>query len=478
MSIKKKAINSGKWVTFSTIFQTVIQFIQIAVLARLLDSTAFGIVSMSAIFISLFSILSDLGFTNSIIHKQETDQKKLSTVYYVNILLGLTMFILICATSPLVVAFYNEPRLSKVVITTAFVFLITCFGSVFTILLKKELKFKSIAIIDISGNAIAFPVTIFLAFKGYAEMSLVYGGIIIHVVRTILEIYFGRVFFSPKLHFNISEIKDHLKFGLFNLGETFVGFIQSNWDNIIIGKILGARYLGIYTLALQLGYYPISKLNPLILQVAYPLIAKLKDDESAFKKTYLQILDILSYLNYPLLAGLYITVESIVPLVYGPNWTETFPLIKIFVFVSALSCLAHPLFTIAYSKGKPKYLFYLGLVTLGLKIPLVYFLSKYWNVTGVAIAILLTTMTNLILNLMMVQSLIGNYFKTFINNLLKPVAFCLIMVFFVFLYKYIFGYEGLFNTIMQVVIGGLVYFGLTLKFKYSLAEIMDIRKSL
>lgn len=478
MSIKKKAINSGKWVTISTAIQTIIQFVQIAVLARLLNSTAFGIVSMCAVFISLFTLLSDLGFTNSIIHKQETDQNKLSTVYYVNIILGVVMFTLICVTSPLVVAFYNEPRLSRVVVTAAFVFLITCFGSVFSILLKKELRFKSLAIIDISGNAIAFPVTIFLAFKGYAEMSLVYGGLVIHSIRTCLEIYFGRDLFFPKLYFKIGEIKDHLKFGIFNLGEAFIGFVQSNWDNIIIGKLLGARYLGIYTLALQLGYYPISKLNPLILQVAYPIIAKLKDDESAFKRTYLKILDILSYFNYPLLAGLFITVESIVPLMYGPNWSETFPLVKIFVFVSAISCLAHPLFTIAYSKGKPKYLFYLSLVTLGVKIPLVYFFSKYWNVTGVAVAILLTALINLILNFSIVYLLIGSFFKSFIMNLLKPITFCLIMVFVVFGYKSIFGYAGLFNTIMQVVIGGVIYLGLTLKFKYSLSDIMEVKKSL
>jgi lipopolysaccharide exporter len=478
MSIQKQAISSGKWVTFSTVFQTVIQFIQIALLARLLDSSAFGVVSMSALFITFCGIFGDLGFSNSIIHKQETDRKILSTIYTVNVLLGVIMFMLINLISPLIVGFYSEPRLAKVLTTTSFMFLFLYFGSVQSILLKKEMRFKAIATIDICGYAVGFPVTVVLAVKGYAELSLVYGGLTTQLVRTAMEMYLGRDLFLPGFSLRVKEIKEHLRFGVVNLGDSFITLIQNNWDNIIIGKILGAKYLGIYTLALQLGYYPVSKLNPLILQVAYPMMAKLKNDVIAFKNSYIQILDILSFINYPLLAGLYITVESVVPLVYGPGWEETFPLIRIFVFVSAISCIAHPLFTIAYSKGKPKYLFYLSLLSLIIKVPLVYFLSSYWHVTGVAVAILITAFINLIINLTMVQTLIGSYFMTFLKNLIKPVSFCLAMAASVLIYRYIFGTEGLSNTFAQIIIGGFTYLLLTLKFKYSYSDIMSFRKAL
>jgi lipopolysaccharide exporter len=478
MSIKERALKSGKWVTLSTVFQTVVQFAQIAVLARVLSPAEFGIVSMSAIFISFFGLFADLGFSNSIIHKQESNQKVLSTIYFLNILLGLVMFTLAYLLSPLVVNFYNEPRLARVIHLAALIFLFSYYGSVHAIMLRKELKFKAIAIIDSCGYALGFIVTLTLAFNDFAELSLVYGTIAAQVVRTILEIVFGRSLFIPTFHFNLGEIKEHLRFGVFNLGEAFLNFVQSNWDNIIIGRILGAKYLGVYTLALQLGYYPVSKLNPLILQVAYPMIAKMKDNAIEFRRTYIRILDLLSYFNYPLLAGLYITVESVVPLVYGPGWEETYPLIKIFVFVSAVSCIAHPLFTIAYSKGKPKYLFYLSLLGLFVKIPLVFILGKYWNVTGVAFAILITALINMAINLLLVHSLIGSFVEAFARNLIKTVIFCLLMIFVVYLYKLMVGYEGWLNALLMITLGAFVFFLLTLKFKYSLSEIKDIRNSI
>jgi PST family polysaccharide transporter/lipopolysaccharide exporter len=478
MSIKSKAINSGKWVTISTVIQTLIQLAQTAVLARLLDPTAFGVVNLSQMFIGFFAIFGDLGFTNTILHKQETDQKILSTVYYVSILIALTMFLCVCISSPWVADFYNEPRLAPVVIRAAIGFVVISFGSVFAILLKKELQFKSIAIIDITGNAVGFVVTIYLATKGYKELSIVYGIITIHSIRSVLEIYFGRKLFKPKLHFKLNEIYDHLTFGMYNLGETIVGFIQGNWDNFAVGKLLGTRALGVYSIALQLGYYPIAKLNPLILRVAYPLIAKLKDDDSAIKRAYLKVLDILSYFNYPLLAGLFITVESIVPLMYGSEWNDTFPLIKIFVFVSAVSCLSHPLFTVAYAKGKPKYLFYLSLVTLAVKIPLVFLLGHFWSVTGIAIALLLSEVVTLIVNLSMARSMIGSFLRPFLANIIKPIIFCALMILAVYAYKVFFGYQGIFNTIAQVVIGFSVYLVLTFKFKYTFADVKELKNSL
>ena len=478
MSIKQKAINSTKWVTFSTAFQTVVQFLQIAILARILSPTVFGIVGISSTIITFFSMFANLGFSNSIIYKQESDRKILSTVFFVNILLGVIVFLTLFFISPLIVAFYHEPRLDKVIKISSSMFLIIYFGSIYSILLQKELKFKTVATIDISGSVMATTVTIILAYHGFEELSLVYGGLTLAFTRTILQLILGRKLFSPMWHFQLSEIKDHLSFGMYNFGEGIVSFIQGNWDNIIIGRMLGAKILGYYTLAYQLAIFPVNKINPIILQVAYPVLAKMKDDPEELKSSYLKILDIISYFNLPLLAGLFITAESIVPLIYGPGWEPTFPLIKIFVFVSILSCLSHPLFTLVYTKGKPNLVFYLNLVTLAAKIPLVYFLGKYYQVTGIAVAFLLSTFINMVLNFVIVQSLIGTYIKRFLTNFSKPIIFCLLMVGIVYLYKHFVGYVGLVNAFVEIAIGALIYFSLTLLFKFSYAEIKQIKKLL
>lgn len=476
MDSKKKAINSISWVTLSSILQTFLQFLQISILARLLSPADFGIVAISNTAIIFFSLFANLGFSNSIISRQENNNKVLSSIYFLSIALGAIIFLSVFFSSSLVVNFYHEPRLSKVIKIASCIFLVDYFGSIYAALLQKELKFKSIAIIEIICTLIGVSITIVLAYKGYKELSLVIGGLVADICRTLLRIFLGRKLFSPSLNFNFSKVKEHLKFGIFNFGDGIIGFVQANWDNIIIGRLLGVQVLGYYTLAYQLAIFPINKINPIILQVAFPVIAKLKDNASELRNLYLKILDIISYFNFPLLAGLFITVESIVPLIYGPGWEATFPLIKIFVFVSLLSCLNHPLFILAYTKGKPNLLFYLNLITLVAKIPLVYFLGKYWHITGIAVAFLLITLFNVVLNFFIVHSLIGTFIKRFFINFYKPACFCLVMILGIFLYKHFVGYVGLINAAIEIVLGGIIYLMLTLVFKFSIAEIKQIKK--
>ena len=478
MSNKAKAMNGGKWITIATVISTVFQFGQVAVLARLLAPTDFGIVSISNLIIGFFTIFSSLGFSNSIIYKQESDRKVLSTLHYLNLIVGAIIFVIVYLSTPLIVSFYHEPKLERVIKLSSYYFLIVYFGQLYLFLLQKELKFRSVAIIDIAGTVLGSVVTVTLAYNGFQELSLIIGSLVNQTVKTIFQVIFGLPFFLPMLGFDARNISEHLRFGLFNLGDGLLGFIQSNSDNIFIGGMLGVKLLGYYTIAYQLSIFPITKLNPIILQVAYPILAKMKESAADLKNSYLKILDFVSYCNMPLLAGLFITAESVVPLFYGPGWDKTVELIRIFVFVGIFTCLSHPLFTLAFTKGKPNLLFYLNLVTLVVKLPLVYVFGHYWGVTGIAMAFLLATFLNLAANFAVVHYLIGDFMGEFLRNIAWPTVFCLVMVGVVYLYKQFVGYEGPIHTAAEVILGGLTYGLLTLRFKLSFSELKAYRQSL
>ncbi|WP_128547081.1 MOP flippase family protein [Larkinella soli] len=477
MSNKQKAINGGKWITIATVISTVFQFLQVAILARLLEPAAFGVVSVSTLIIAFFNIFGNLGFSNSIIYKQESDRKVLSTLYLLNLSLGAIISVVVYFSAPLIIAFYREPRLDSVVKLSSLYFLIVYFGQIYSFLLQKELRFKAVAVIDIIGTFVSTSVAIFLAYQGFEELSLMYGQLAMQVVKTILLIVSGYGLFRPVLHFDLKIIKEHLRFGMYNVGDGLIGFIQANSDNVVVGGTLGVKLLGYYTLASQLAVFPIQRLNPIVLQVAYPMLAKMKENEEELKKSYIQILDLISYINLPLLAGLYITADSIVPLFYGPGWETTIDLIRIFVFVSFFTCLSHPLFTLAFSKGKPNLLFYLNLVTLVIKVPLLYVFAKNWGLTGIAMAFLTATVINTVLNFFIVNSLIGKFLREFFANVMKPVIFCLLMIGVVATYKSLIGFEGVTHTIVEIGLGGMVYVVLTLLFKLSVSEIREFRKA-
>lgn len=478
MSNKKKAINGAKWTTISTIVNTILQFGQIAVLARLLEPSAFGIVSVSTLVLNFLGIFAHFGFSNSIIYKQETDRGVLSTIYYLNIMIGILMFALIYLTAPLLVHYYNEPRIADVLRISAFYFPIVFFGQIYNILLEKELKFKSLALTDIVSSIIGTTVTVFLAYEGLQAKSLVYGLLVSQSIKMVSLNLIGKQFFSPIMYFNLKRIKEHLVFGMYNIGDSLLNFANSNMDTIMIGGLLGVKQLGYYTIALQIAVYPIARLCPIIVQIAYPIMAKIKDNLEQLKGAYLKILDFIAYCNIPLLTGLYLMAANVIPMIYGPGWEATIPLIKIFVFMGVFTCLVFPLSTVAYSTGKPNLLFYLNLATLIIKFPTIYIMAKYYGITGIAVGFLITSFISLILNFFMLQHMVGTFMKAFLKDISKPILFSFIMAAVILMYKHFIGDIGLVHTLLQIAIGGMVYGGLTLKYKLSFSEMKNLRQSL
>lgn len=476
MSNQKAAINGAKWTTTATVITTVLSFGQLAVVARFLEPSMFGLVSICSLVTNFFHIFANLGFTNSIISKQEEDKKVLSTIFYASVGLGLIMGVLIYFSAGFVVDYYHEPKLLYAIRISSLTFPLIYTSQIYWNLLQKELEFKVLAVIDVIGAVVSIILTILLAYNNYQELSIIYSQLIVQVIKTILYIILGRKLFSPSFYFKLNEIKDHLRFGMYHLGEGIMGFVNSNLENIVIGKAIGVKELGLYTIAYQLAVFPIYKLNPIIMQVSYPIMAKMKDD-NGLRRAYLKIIDFITCCNFPLLAGLFITSGSVVMLMYGKDYLEAVPLVKVILFVSFLSCTTVPASSIAMSKNKPNVMFYLTLSSLIIKIPTLYFMSKYFGLTGIVYGYVITTFIEAVIIFNIVESLVGSFFKEFLANIIKPILFCLVMVAVIAVYQHFIGNQGIFHIAAQVAIGGLIYGGLTLKYKISLSEIMSLRES-
>lgn len=477
MSNQKAAINGAKWTTTSTVITTLLSFGQLAIIARYLDPSIFGLVSICTLVLNFFHIFANLGFTNSIISKQETDRKILSTIFFASICLGVIMGALIFCSAGMVVDYYQEPKLAHVIRVSAFTFPLIYTSQIYWNLLQKELEFKILAIIEVICGVINFVLTIVLAYKGYEELSIIYSQLIFTAIRTILYIVLGRKLFSPVFYFKLNEIKDHLRFGVYHLGEGILGFANNNLENIVIGKFIGVKELGLYTIAYQLAVFPVYRLNPIIMQVSYPIMAKMKDNEG-LKRAYLKIVDFITCCNFPLLAGLFITSSSVVVLIYGKDYEGAIPLVKIILFVSFLACTVVPSSSLALSKNKPNVMFYLNLVSVVVKIPTLYFCSKYFGLIGIAYGYVVNSLVDTILIFFVVNNLVGSFFRQFLDNIMKPILFCLIMVITIAIYQHFVGNQGLIHVIAQVSIGGIVYMALILKYKLSLTEMLNLRQSL
>lgn len=471
MNLKAQAISGVKWTTFSTVITTILQLLQLAILARFLEPSAFGLMALVMVVIGFSQAFLDMGISNAIIHKQQISKEQLSTLYWINVFAGLVLFFIIALIAPFVSNFYNEPELTSLIIIVGLTFIIQPFGQQFMILWQKEMRFGEIAKIDIANKFISLVVSVYFAYKGYGVYALVYGTLAGVIIQTVLFMFKGLKEYKPSFVFKVGEIKEFLSFGAYQMGEKSINYISANIDKILIGKFIGMEALGFYNLAWQLIIFPLAKINPVVNKVAFPIYAKVQNELDKLSNYYTKSLSALFLVTIPLLVFIFLYSSEIVFIAYGRGWEVTAELLSILTIVGVLKAVGNPSGALILAIGRADIGFWWNLVwaitvTVALYITMI-FSSDVMMVAYVLLG--LSIITSYIyhkivqaISKVAYKQLVINFFKIIIlSSLIGGVSILLVLV------------VGITNELITLIVAGIIcllIYGIYLK-KYEMKTI-------
>ncbi len=319
--------------------KTALQFIIVLpILARLLTPADFGLVAMAMAFVAFFTMFNDLGISAALVRADEPSAAFWSSAFWTNLALGGCLTLLVFAVAPWIAIFFNEPVVESLVRGLSCVLLMHCVFLVPMAWLQRSFRFRTIAIIDASAAIISAIVAIVLALKGFGIWALVWQQITHYLVKMIGGLLCHHA--PIKLLYKADEIIQVLPFSLGLTGTAFVGFINRNTDNILIGRFMDSAALGYYGRAYQVMLMPVHTLGNGASFALYPALAKLKHDRAQLGVVYLKALSVLSTLVFPMMTGLAIVATPFVALMFGPQWDAVGPILTILVFVGVLQSLA------------------------------------------------------------------------------------------------------------------------------------------
>jgi len=454
MSLKQSAISGVKWTSVASIINALLQILQVAILARYLSQSDFGLMAIVMVVIGFAQAFLDMGISNAIIHKQKVTYRQLSTLYWVNILAGIFLYGVIYLLSQYISSFYNEPALKDIMIVVGIIFLITPWGQQFFVLMEKELKFQLLAKISIVNKVISLVVTSVLAYKGFGVYSLVYGTIASAIVSTVQYILFGLKEHKTSLCFDISQVKEFLKFGLYQMGERTINYFNSQFDTILIGKLLGVENLGIYTIAKELVMKPAMVINPVIARVAFPAMSKIQDDIPRLKAIYLKMINFLASINFPIYVIIIILAPELVSLLFGERWSDATLIVQILGIFAAIRSIVNPIGSLLLARGRADLGFWwnFGLLFYA---PLSIYIYSNWGLVGISWGLVLNM---IILQLpgyyILIKPLCGAGLQEYFWQIIRPMLFSVII--YVLVYAcYASLYPNVFFKI--VVIVGVVF---------------------
>ncbi len=467
MSLKKHAISGAKWTGIASIIAAATQLIQVIVLAHFLDKRDFGLMAIAVFVIGISQIFIDMGISNSIIHKTDVSREQLSTLYWINVIMGFGIFLTLMGFTPLLVIFYNEPALSEVLALISLTFLIQPFGQQYETLLRKELRFRVLSICDIISKIAGLVLGLSLAYLHFGVYALVYANLASVLIATILLIAAGRRLYRPGFIFSWKSLKkdNFFSFGLYQMGEKLIYYFNSQFDTILIGKFLGMEALVIYNIAKTLALRPSQIISPVVTKVAFPVLTKVRDNNIKLKEAYLRIVNFLSIISAPIYIIMIILAHPIIMLLFGRQWVGAAGVLQMLAISGFLIGVGEPVGSLQLAKGRADMGFYWNTIMF-LFFPIVVWVGHYWGIVGIALAL---TMLRVIVFTwpvwrFFVYPLCNAGATEYFNNLLRPVLWAGIAGIATFALRSVLG------NIYSTIFFGCLIFGIMYVLLYLLFE--------
>ena len=172
MAIQKLG-SSISWLLLGRIVQVSTQLVGIAILARLIPPSDFGLMALAGVVMTLLQIFSDMGVSSAIIQKKDLDADLKNSAFWLNLLLSAILFITLILVSPLVSEHLGNANITVVLQALAITFPLNAAAASQIALLERDSKFREISLINIFASCAGLSTAILLAFKNFGVLSLV-----------------------------------------------------------------------------------------------------------------------------------------------------------------------------------------------------------------------------------------------------------------------------------------------------------------
>ena len=413
------------WTFLSRIGAQATQVLFSIFLARLLTPSEYGAMAMLLVLSGFAQILGEAGLASALIYYDKSDKIQLSTAFWIQASINLFFTLLFFFAAPLVADFYNNPVLDPLTRLMSINFIIQSVGQIQNAILAKRMDFKAIGITTYVAALVSSICAVVLAHLNFGVWALAWQALSSSI--TLLIVYTLYTRWWPSFAFSADKAKELVRYGLYLVSHNGLNYWMRNGDNLLIGRFLGATPLGIYNRAYTLMLLPLQNIGAIVGQVMFPTLSKLKDDQQAFRDLYCNSIRLISFVSFPIMAGLSLLSKPILLVLYGPQWVEAAPILQILSLVGLFQCIIFPVGWIFASLGKTREQFHISLFLT----PLFFLLvggGLRWGIMGVTCGYAMWAVISGVWNILAAGGLIGLGPLEYLRLVAKKVASTLAMM--------------------------------------------------
>lgn len=383
-TLARKSAQGGIITLVSQICRVAIQIVGVAVVSRLCSPSDFGLLAMAATVTGFISLFTDLGLSAATIQRQKIDQQVISTLFFINLAMGMALFAVAALASPVAAMLFHDQRVIPLIIALGAAIPISAAGAQHAALLMRDMRWIAIQGVGIVSQLIGLIVVISLALTlDQPYMALAAQSVVASLLSTAG--YWILSGWRPSFVSSIRQARSEIGFGAYLSGFNFVNYMHDQLDDVLLGWRWGSVELGFYSRAYSLLQMPLNLINGAISQAALPSLSRLATRHEDWTRAFMNLLAASACGSMAMCCTLFVASDALVSVLLGSQWAPVATLFRYLIVASIFGSASAVCGSAFISLGKTKVFFYWGLFASPV-FAISYIIGLPWAAMGVAVA--------------------------------------------------------------------------------------------
>lgn len=351
MDVPAKIRSAVGWLGLGKLASQVIGWSASILTIRLLAPEDYGLIAIATVFVSFLALFEELGLRVRLVQMRDLDPVYVRSVYGLSILTNVTLAAGLVAASPLIALAFEESRLTAIVSVLAAQFFVSSIAVIPDAMIKREMNFRVVALIDIGQVLAVSATTLTLAWLGYGVWALVWGSVVGSSIRAVALLVASPYRAWPL--FRLRGMASTLGFGGYVTGQRLAWWGYSRLDRLALGRATDTQTLGIYQVALDLAYLPLEKLGSVIAVAAFTGLSRVAHDLAVFRAYLAKGVKLLALVGFPVFFGLGAIFPDLTRLLLGEKWAAAGPIAQVLAIAMPFRMINGPTVEALNSLGRP-----------------------------------------------------------------------------------------------------------------------------
>ena len=385
MILRRATFSAARWTTASAILRAGMQLLQMAVLARLLVPSDFGLMAMAGVAVAIASLFADLGLSSALMHFSRPDRATLSTLFWLNLGFSLLLALLFAVAGWPLAHAYGQPDLLPILVWLSTCFPLAALGQQFRVLAEKDLRFAILAQNEIVATVAGTAIAVAAALIGWGVFALVAALLSSTTINSLLAWWRLSIGLRPQAVFHLPLARPFVVFGLHRVGDSFWNTVRMQTDVFIAGLFATPAVVAAYAVPRDLNLKIANTvINPVITRVGLPVMTRLQDDAAALRSVYLKTLGLTASFNFPLYALLALFPEQVVLLLLGDQWEAAVFYLRLFALWGLIRSTGNPSGSLLYAVGMARRAHVWNLLLFFGTLPLLWLAARFGGLSTLA----------------------------------------------------------------------------------------------